>query len=60
VARRPVRDRGGVPAGELSGVLQDAKDRDVTVAFRRLAPRIVTAFADRALSDAGADPSGID
>jgi alkylation response protein AidB-like acyl-CoA dehydrogenase len=35
-------------AGRLAGILKEARDRDVTVPFARLADPLVTAFAERA------------
>ncbi len=42
-------------AGELAGLVREAGDRDATVPLRRLAPRIVAAFGDRALEEAGCE-----
>jgi len=51
------RVAGGKGAGlvdELAGLVERSRDEDVTVPFARLAPRIVDAFADRVLAEAGA------
>lgn len=45
-------------ANELARLLADREALDVTVELRRLAPRIVELFADRALRDAGELPPG--
>jgi alkylation response protein AidB-like acyl-CoA dehydrogenase len=55
------RVAGGVePRDELAHglgrLLADARERDVTVEFRRLATGIVDAFADGVLAEAGASP----
>ncbi|NIP60837.1 MAG: hypothetical protein GWM92_20480 [Gemmatimonadetes bacterium] len=45
--------KGAGLVDELAGLLERSGEEDVTVPFARLAPRIVDAFADRILEEAG-------